>query len=105
MADWKVWQSDPDTGVVTYYLRDGDLVHYKTTAPAGRIIDENKRLRASMEGQRQKDGIGNLIARVPMSMAYGQGISEALVQNDKRWMSKWLNDGDNAAFRVKEGRT
>ena len=104
MSGWKVWQSDPETGVVTYYLRDGDLVHYKTVAPAAQIIDENKKLRASIEGQRQQDGIGNLVARIPLSVAY-DGLSQALVQQDKGYVSKWLNDGDNAAFRVKEGRT
>jgi hypothetical protein len=104
MSGWRLWKSDPETGVQTWIIRDGDLVHYKTVAPVGQIIDENKKLRAAMEGQRQTDGIGRLVARVPLSVAY-DGLSQALVQNDKKFVSKWLNDSDNAAFRVKEGRT
>lgn len=104
MSGWQVFQSDPITGVVTYTYRDGDLIHYKTVAPVENIIDENKKLRASLEGQRQTDGIGRLVARIPLSVAY-DGLSQALVQNDKHFVSKWLNDSDNAAFRVKEGRT
>lgn len=43
------------------------------------------------------------IASIPLNVYHAE-LAEAVKQDDMRYFSKWLNDGDNLAWRTKEGR-
>lgn len=57
--------------------------------------------RGKEQGTDGKLGLRKL-AEVPMSV-YLRACAEGWVDDDKAW-KKWLNDPDNKAFRVHEGR-
>ena len=101
---WELFKWDAKTGVSTWHYFDGANHHFRTDYPADNLVDENKALGAERAGRRHMDGVGELVARVPLPV-YFDKLAEAERQRDDAFLSRWLNDGDNAAFRVREGRT
>lgn len=79
---------------------DGKTV-YRTDYPVQRIMDDNAAAQADLAGK--PFGDWSLIASVPLNTYYDQ-VAEAHKEGDEKYVSRWLNDGDNAAFRVKGGR-
>lgn len=76
---------------------DPDTIHVYTEQDMTQVIENNKVMREL----HPKRGANKLLARgVPMTVAE-QSIREQWDDND--W-KKWLNDPDNAAFRVWPGR-
>ena len=43
------------------------------------------------------------VASIPLNIFHEQ-LAEASIQKDDKFISKWLNDSDHAAWRSKEGR-
>lgn len=103
-AGWELWKWDAKTGVSTWHHFDGQAHHFRTDYPADRLVDENKAIGAERAGKRQMEGVGELVARVPLNLYFNK-LAEAERQRDDGFISRWLNDGDNAGFRVREGRT
>lgn len=75
--------------------RPGELV-VKTEVDVTRLLENNKALREL----HPEKSVNKLVARVPMTV-YEQSIHENWDEGD--W-KKWLNDPDNAMFRVWAGR-
>lgn len=73
----------------------GKLTVY-TEADMTQVVEEIKGLREKQDPK----STHRLLARVPMTV-YETSVHEGW--DDKDW-NKWLNDPDNAAFRVYEGR-
>lgn len=71
------------------------------------IIEANKR-DMDFDNRRHKSETMNLYARVPLIMlekwAKDNGISYYELMNNDKLLKSFLNDPDNAAFRVRRGR-
>lgn len=99
---WQLVEDDTVRGLRRYRLDMGDYIiqrteHYRTQA----LLDNNAQERADMAGQRWGDG--KLVARIPINLAWKELIP-ALIDNDERYVAKWLNDSDHSRFRIKEGK-
>ena len=74
-----------------------EILHVKTEVDLTQAIENNHRLREL----HPRRSMNKLVARgVPLTV-YEQSVREQW--DDKRW-AQWLDDPDNAAFRVWQGR-
>jgi len=66
------------------------------------ILEANKMWADISAGSRFGDY--NRIASVPLTFLEKTGLGDAIDSGDRRYLSKVLNDGDNAKFRTSRGR-
>lgn len=104
-GDWELMDWDAATGRTVWRTYDerGNVV-IRTDTPVAATIDANTEARnAAPTGWK---GDYHRIASVPMQLLYDDnlGLNKAIQQGDDKYLSRWLNDSDNAAWRVKEGR-
>lgn len=99
-GDWELYNYDMVTGKSTWRLFDGQATHFRTDYPVDNIIKSNEQAKSEMRGQ--KWGGGKRIASIPLNV-YFDKLHEAQLQDDDKYVSKWLNDSDNAKFRTFEG--
>lgn len=103
-GDWTLIEWDPMTGRTVWSLFDGEKTVIRTDTPVARSIEENLIDRnAAASGWK---GDYHRIASVPMQLLYDEntGLNKAVLDGDDKFVSRWLNDGDNRAWRTKEGR-
>lgn len=100
-GDWELVDYNHHTGKSTWVMYDGEKTHYRMDYPVDNLIKENKMHQNALYGQ--KWGEGQRVASIPLNV-YFEKLAEASIQKDDKYISKWLNDSDNSAFRVKEGR-
>lgn len=93
---------DQTTGRSVWSYFDGEKDVYRIDYPVDAAIKENAESRAS-SGTTFK-GDYHRIASIPLNVAYGSGMVEAISQHDDKFLSRWLNDSDNRAWRTKEGK-
>lgn len=98
---WELFNHEPQTGRTVWRYFDGEATHFRTDYPVDKILDANKADQADLAGK--KWGDGQRVASIPLNVYFEQ-LNEASRQGDDKYLSRWLNDSDNAAFRVKEGR-
>lgn len=98
---WGLVSHDEKLGRTVWTMEENGKTHYRTDYRVDNIVDQNKEHAAELRGRAW--GGGQRIASIPLNVYYDQ-VAPAVQQDDQRFLSKWLNDGDNAAFRVKEGR-
>lgn len=98
---WRLFDFDPATGRTQWVLHEDGKMHIRTDCPVDNLIKENAEAQAKARGTR----FGDLarVASVPLNAYYSTGLHEAMRQNDMGFAKKWLNDGDNAAWRTREG--
>ena len=66
----------------------------------GKLAREMTRLtKAYNDSQNKRHGDWSRIASIPLNI-YHEQLAEAQSQKDEKYMSKWLNDPDNRAFRT-----
>lgn len=100
--DWQLYEEDPIRGIKRYRLQlDADTIvqrteYYRTE----HLLDANAQDQSALAGN--KWGDAQLVARIPLDLAWQQ-LMPAVIENDERYVAKWLNDADNAKFRVKAG--
>jgi len=99
VEDWKVFSRDPD-GTVTYFMDNGDSWILKTETPIDSLIADNKAELNASDGARWGDG--KVVARLPLNLFFDK-LAEPIKQRDKKYIKRFLNDGDNAAFRTFKG--
>lgn len=92
---------DPLTGRSVWSYFDGLKTVYRTDYPVDGLIKQNAELRATASDDWKGDW--HRVASVPMNLHY-EKLAAAHEQGDYRYVSRWLNDSDNRAFRTKEGR-
>lgn len=92
---------DLATGRTVWSYYDGEKTVYRTDYPVDATLKHNAEMRANGAGQ--KWGDSQRIASIPPNI-YHQHLAEASLQEDHKYISKWLNDGDNAAWRTFEGK-
>ena len=100
-GDWTLFDYDVKTGRQVWALHNDDgSTTYRTDYPVQPTIDVNTAQRNL--GQSNWAGDYHQIASIPLNVYYDQ-LAEASKQDDNKFISKWLNDSDNAAWRTKEG--
>lgn len=99
VGDWKIFSRDPD-GTVTYFLDNGDSWILRTETPIDDLIEDNRQNLNDSAGSRWGDG--KVVARVPMNMFFDK-LAEPIKQRDRKFIKRFLNDGDNAALRTFKG--
>lgn len=103
-GQWELFEYDPATGRTVWKMYDGEKVIFRIDTPVQSTLDENLIARnAAPDGWK---GDYHRIASVPMQLLYDEnlGLNTAIQQGDDKYVSRWLNDADNRAFRTKEGR-
>lgn len=100
VEDWKILSKDPD-GTVTYFMDVGNAWVVKTETPVDDLLADNKAEFNNSLGQRFGDG--KVVARLPMNLFY-EKLAEPIKQRDRKFIKRFLNDADNAAFRTFKGR-
>lgn len=100
-GQWTLFDYDYTTGRSVWHYFDGVQDHYRTDYPVENIVQDNQAYRNDMAGQSWGDG--RRVASIPMNIFHEQ-LAEAHTEGDDKYLSRWLNDGDNRAFRTFEGR-
>jgi len=103
-GDFQLIDWDPKTGRTVWQAYDerGNVV-IRTDTPVAASIAENTAARnATPDGWK---GDYHRIASVPMQLLYDEnlGLNKAIQNGDDAYLSRWLNDSDNRAWRTKEG--
>lgn len=103
---WELIDTDLTQGRYTYALIEGDKVKairvdVPTTA-LERLTYENGEAEKASHGQRF--GEWNRVASVPLPLLSQMGLDTAIRMGDDKYVSKVLNDGDNAKLRTSRGR-
>jgi hypothetical protein len=103
-GDWTLMQWDPKTGRTVWSLFDGEKTIFRTDTPVAASIEENQIARNSASAGWKGDY--HRVASVPMQLLYDDnlGLNKAVQQGDDGYLSRWLNDSDNRAWRTKDGR-
>lgn len=92
---------DHATGRSVWAYYDGSKTVYRTDYPVDHAIKENTEFRNSASSGWAGDY--HRIASIPQNILWDSGMVEAMSQQDNAFMKRWLNDGDNAAWRTKDG--
>ena len=97
LVDW-----DAFTGRSVWSYFDGQQTHYRIDYPVTELIEQNKsEANAAPSGWA---GDWHKIASVPLNVLHSSGLDEAMTARDNKFVSKFLNDSDNRAWRTKKGR-
>lgn len=100
-GDWSLVDFDPILQRSVWRKVEDGVEHFQTCTQVDDEIDHNKVEMAALAGARW--GEGRKVASVPLGL-YFEKLAEAQVQKDEKYLSRWLNDSDNAAFRTFHGR-
>jgi len=101
-GDWYLFDHNEKLGRTVWALNNGDgTTTFRTDYRVDPTIDANTAQRNL--AQPGWKGDYHHVASVPLNIFYDQ-LAEASRQQDDKYISKWLNDSDNAAWRSKEGR-
>lgn len=91
MTGRTVWKSfDTHGNVVMRYDHPVDEI-IKTNAEQASVASSDWR------------GDYHMIASIPLDEAWQSGLVRAHSEGDEKFVSRWLNDGDNRAWRTKAG--
>lgn len=101
-GEWRLFDHDFATGRTVWVMTD-DAGHdvFRVDYPVSATVAENAKVRSM--AQKAWAGDWHHVASVPLGLFHGSGLAEAQAQDDERFVSRWLNDSDNRAWRVKEG--
>lgn len=102
MGDWVLFDQDPETGTMIWMMLDGDKTVFRIDQNVDPILEANAEAEKLTQGKRFGDW--NRIASVPLRLVEKTGLDIATSMRDQRFISKWMNDGDNAKFRTSRGR-
>lgn len=99
---WTLFDRDPLTGREIYMMLDGDKTHWRIDMPIDGLADANAEAEKATHGMRF--GEWNRVASVPLNVLEKNGLDLAIQMGDDRYVSKVLNDSDNAKFRTSRGK-
>lgn len=102
-GDWALHEYDPATGRTVWALFDGEKVVFRVDTPVAASIEENALARNTASSG--WGGDYHRIASVPMQLLYDDnlGLNKAIQGGDDKFLSRWLNNSDNRAWRTKDG--
>lgn len=99
---WKLMEHDSATGRSVWMTVQDNQYVFRVDMPLDEIFDANHD--AHMATMGNKFGDYNRIASVPHHLVYQNGLNDAIVQKDDKWISRWVNDSDNRKWRTSRGR-
>ena len=99
-GQWELIDYEARTGRAIWLCADGDRIHLRTEYPVSGILEENRAL--FDESRRMNFENGRRVASIPLNLFYGR-LQEAWRNDDRKFISRWLNDPDNRAFRTFRG--
>jgi hypothetical protein len=101
---WRLIDHDPVTDRTVWMIYDHNTgeCHYRVDYPVENLIGVNKEMRALRQHERAGDFTH--VASVPLNIYHDSGLAESVAQGDEKFTKRFLNDGDNAAWRTKEGK-
>lgn len=100
-GQWVEVASDPLTKKTTYVYEDENVVVFNTVTDVEELVEENKASFNGSEGKRWGDG--KVVARIDLPTYYNK-IVPAKQNGDDAWIKRFLNDGDNRAYRTFKGK-
>lgn len=101
-GDWVLFDYDIQTGrQVWSLLNDDGSTTYRTDYPVQATVDINTAQRNMAQDNWKGDY--HQVASIPLNVYYDQ-LAEAAKEGDEKYLSRWLNDSDNRAWRTKDGR-
>lgn len=102
-GDWELIDYDAATGRSVWSHFDGEKTTIRTDYPVQATIAENTAVRNA--AQKAWKGDYHLIASIPLNLLHDDniGLLKAQTQGDDKYVSRWLNDSSNSAWRTKEG--
>jgi len=99
---WRLFDYDFTTGRSVWVTDNPDgSTTVRTDYPVENIVKDNRAHLLDSHGKRW--GEGRRVASIPLNI-YHEQLAEAQNQKDDKYMSRWLNDSDNAAFRTFQGQ-
>jgi len=99
---WRLVDFDPASGrSIWHTLGEAGEDVFRVDMPADATIEANKAEFNATMGERFGDW--RRIASMPAGHFFETGLAEAARQGDDAFMSRWLNDADNRAFRTFRG--
>ncbi len=99
-GDFRLIDWDPQSGRTVWAMFDGEKTVVRTDYPVEATIAGNAAVR--IEAGKAWKGDWNRIASVPLNVYYDQ-LHAAEQQGDDKFVSRWLNDSNNRAWRTTEG--
>lgn len=100
-GDWTLFDYDIQTGRQVWTIQNGDgSTTFRTDYPAEATMDINQAQRNL--AQPGWKGDYHQVASIPLNVYHDQ-LAQAAKEGDEKYMSRWLNDSDNRAWRTKEG--
>ncbi|OAP49039.1 hypothetical protein [Sinorhizobium americanum] len=100
-GDWKLYDYDFQTGRSVWVMEDGNRTHWRTDYPVENLVRQNAFTRHATAGNAFGDW--TKVASVPLNLAHSKSLIRAHSEGDDRYVKRWLNDGDNRAWRSFEG--
>lgn len=103
-GEWVKIAENPQSGVSTWAMSEGEDIHIQERQDLSVLLDENKAL-MNMSNKTWKGDKLHSVARIPLVMLHDKnsGIGEAMREGDETYIKKVLNDGDNVNLRTKGG--
>lgn len=101
-GNWTLFAYDQDTGRSIWSQWIDGQIAFRVDTPADAVIEANTVVRNADHPARFGEYVR--IASVPLNLYHSAGLAEASAQKDDRFLSKWLADTDNAAWRTREGK-
>ena len=98
---FELFSHDEKLGRTVWRYFDGEKTVFRTDYRTEQIVADNKA--HLLDGAGRPWGGGRRVASIPLNVYFEQ-LAEAQNQQDDKYMSRWLNDSDNAAFRTFGGR-
>lgn len=101
-GNWTLFAYDQETGrsIWSQWI-DGNIA-FRIDTPVDQIIQANTIDRNADHPHRFGEYVR--IASVPLQHFHQQGLADAIGEQDDKFLSRWVNDSDNAAWRVREGK-
>ena len=101
-GEWTLFDYDPQLKRQVWSRRNPDGSQtFRTDYEVDPTIEANTAMR-NLASPGWK-GDYHKVASIPLNVFWDQ-LAEASKQDDDKYISKWLNDSDNRAWRSKDGR-
>lgn len=100
-GDWTLYDSDIKLGRFVWVKHEPNgAMTFRTDYRVDPTVEINKAQRNLAQDNWKGDY--HHVASVPLNIFHEQ-LAEATQQDDNAYLSKWLNDSDNRAWRTKNG--
>lgn len=99
-GDWILVSHDPRTGRSTWRLELEDRTIIRHDFPVDQLVQNNEQVRHHV----QQRGEWRHVARIPMNLVHNTPLAQAHSEGDDKWVSRFLNDSDNRAWRTSEDK-